>query len=901
MADEAAVKFILQVLKELIVSTIKKISELDNEVKRLRNNLNMFRGFLQDYTNEPTKSESLKALVTQIRRTVYEGEAIIDEYAIEADRYKSSTVCEKIKNPLRHPTKLLDLAHSIKPMMAMVSDLNEEKEKEKQKQKSGDKERKDGDGSNTAKISKVPIVEEDHVVGFDDDAKKVINLLTRESDELEVVSIVGMPGLGKTTLAKMIFRDPAVYEFDKRAWAHISRDYISQDCNKKEVFLAILDQITDVTDDIRNMTEDRLARKLKRSLEEAKYLIVLDDVWTQSDWNHLQNVFPKNKKKCRILLTSRDKNVGKNDNCKLEYYHLRILDPDESWTLLKRKAFGLEECPQELIKHGRQIAVECGGLPFAIAVIGGILQEKGPESYHWEVISKNVKDYIVEMDQRKITDSFIEWIFNQLPYDLKAVFIYFGVLPEGYRISARKLIRLWIAEEFVQRKGGIHLENTAEDYLECLVNRNLVIVEKWRTDGRIKTCYVHGMIHAFCKKKAVDEIFYHEIKRSDQITDSSSNGDFKMYRGLSIPPNILNNISPEQFGSYVRSFLCFSNDEITSKIASISSFPKTFKLLCVLDGEPIRFTRFPANLVLLVNLRYLFLSIQFDSLPKYVTNLWNMQTLIVKTSKSALEIKGDIVKMVRLRHLETNVSTSFPDPFSRKRNNKKGSLINLRTLSTISPETCSKDVVERVPNLSELGVRGQLSKLFEVKGGSSLFDNVKQLNCLENLKLFNHVVDAQDTKSKIVSPPVKFPSNLKKLTLYGTQLDWMYMSTLGMLEKLEVLKLKENAFKGKHWCTGDGGFRALKILYIGKTDLVNWEASGTHFPNLKSLHLKQCTYLSTVPFGLADISTLWTIELYETNDKAATSAKKIRTNKEDPQTNQGKEFKLSIYPPDHDK
>lgn len=241
-------------------------------------------------------------------------------------------------------------------------------------------------------------------------------------------------------------------------------------------------------------------------------------------------------------------------------------------------------------------------------------------------------------------------------------------------------------------------------------------------------------------------------------------------------------------------------------------------------------------------------------------------------------------------------------PFLKKRGNEEGSLINLRTLSTISPETCSEDVFDRAPNLSKLGIRGQLSKLFEVKGGSSLFDNVKKLNSLENLKLFNDVVDVQDSKGKIVSPPDKFPPNLKKLTLYGTQLDWKYMSTLGMLENLEILKLKENAFKGKWWEPKDRGFPALKILHIGRTDLTNWVASDSHFPILKSLHLQHCTYLSAVPLGLANIATLQTIELYWTNVTAATSAKKIQSQKKkDQQTSKGKGFKLSIYPPDHDK
>ncbi|KAL2509650.1 Disease resistance protein (CC-NBS-LRR class) family [Forsythia ovata] len=886
---DATVTFILDNLKELLLSTSKQISEVSNKVKSLSNDLEFFIGFLMEATKKPIEDLTMKALVKQVRQAVYEAEDIVDDYVIEAAKYKTSGVFSKMKHPLDHPTKLLSLAQKIEPMKAMVNDIYEKK-------KFGTVATQDGDGSNSAKKSnKAPKVEEDHVVGMEDEAKKVIDLLIGDSEEVQVITIAGMPGLGKTTLAKMIFRNPIIeFEFYNRVWV-----YVSQDCNRKEVFLAILEKITNVTDETRNMTEENLANKLLRALEKEKYLIVMDDVWTQRDWNDLQIAFPMNKRKSRILLTSRDNNVGKSDRCKAELHDLRFLNSDESRTLLTRKAFGSEECPQELITHRNHIAAECGGLPLAIVVIGGILLEKG----NWKDVSQNVRGYIAEMDKEKIMNTFIEWSFYGLDYHLKACFIYFGMLPEDYRISVRKLIRLWIAEGFIQPKGEISLENIAEEYLTDLVNRNLVMVEKWRSNGKIKTCYVHDMIHVFCKNKSRDENFYHEIKRSDQIIDSSSNDAFRMYRGLSIPPHFLKNISPKKFGSNVRSFLCFSNDEITLSPVNISSIPKTFKLLRVLDGEPIRFPRFPTDLAQLFNLRYLLLSIQFKTLPKHITNLWNMQTLIIKTSSNALEIKGDIWKMIRLRHLETNASTSLSDLVSKKRSNDEDSLINLRTLSTISPETCREDVFERAPNLSKLGIRGQLAKLFEVKGGSSLFDNVKKLNSLENLKLFNDVLDVQDYKGKIVSPPDKFPLNLKKLTLNGTHLDWKYMPTLGMLENLEILKLKENAFKGKQWEPKDGGFPALQVLHIGRTDLVTWEASATHFPILKRLHLKHCTALIAVPSDLANITTLKKMELYWTNKMAADSAKKIETKKklQHQQTIKDKGFKLSIYPPDHDQ
>ncbi|KAL2509651.1 putative disease resistance protein [Forsythia ovata] len=888
MAEAIVVSFILNNLKELLVSLGKQISGVNDSVKSLSNDLEFFKGFLIEATEKPIKDPTMKALVKQARQAVYDAEDVVDQYVIEAAKYKTRGKFSKMKHPLEHPLELFNLAQKIVPVKRMVDDIHKKKAFSTQ----------DGEGSksNTTvkKPEKAPIAEEDHMVGMEDEATKVINLLITKSEELEITTLAGMPGLGKTTLAKKIFLDPRIeFEFHTRVWV-----YVSQECNRKEVFLTILAKIDKVTDEMRNMTAENLANILFRSLEKTKCLIVMDDVWTQKDWNDLQIAFPKHKN-IRILLTSRDNNVGKSDKCKVEHCNLRFLNTNESRMLLMRKALGSEECPKELIPHGYNIADKCGGLPLSIVVIGGILLEKGTNVSDWEDVSKDVTGYIVEMDKEKVMNTFIEWSFYGLDYHLKVCLIYFGMIPQDYRISVRKLIRLWIAEGYIQQKGEIIFETIAENYLTDLVNRNLVMVEKWRPNGKIKTCYVHDMIHVFCKNKARDENFYHEIKQSNQNIESSSNDAIKMCRGLSIPPQFVKNISPERFGTHVRSFLCFSNDEIILLAENISSIPKTFKLLRIFDGEPIGFPRFPPDLDKLVNLRYLILFIKFKTLPKHITNLWNIQTLIVKTSSNSLEIKGDIWKMIQLRHLETNASTSFPDLRSKKRNNEEDSLKNLRTFSTISPETCMRDVFDRAPILSKLGIRGQLAKLFEVEGGSSLFDNVKRLTSLENLKLFNDVLAVQDSKGKIDCLPDKFPPNLKKLTLYGTELDWTCMSTLGMLENLEILKLKENAFKGNKWVPKGGGFPVLNVLHIGRTDLVTWNASATHFPSLKSLHLRHCNALNALPFDLANITSLQTMELYRTNKIAADSAKKIQTQHQ--QIVKGKGFKLSIYPPDHDQ
>ncbi|KAL2553140.1 putative disease resistance RPP13-like protein 3 [Forsythia ovata] len=893
MADGAAVGFLLENLKHLLLYNAHLILEVKSDVESLHKDLQLFKAFLKDTAGRPNNHETLKVLVKQIRDIVYEAEDYVDIYVSYAAVHKARSYLKKAFSIFDHPTKLRNIAEDIKSMRAKVKDMYEDK-------RFGFEALQVGQPS-TIKEKKAPIVEEDNVVGFEDEAEIITNLLTKGSEELEVISIVGMAGLGKTTLAKMIYRDPKIeYEFYSRAWVYVSQEY-----SRKEVLLIILRQLIKPTTSMCDMNDVELADKLHKVLEKGKYLIVMDDVWTNEAWDDFKNAFPSNKKNSRILLTSRIDTVAMHANPNIEPHNLRFLTSDESLTLLQMKALGSKEFPDELREHGLRIVKKCKGLPLAIVMIGGILRAKGKESHWWEKVAQSVDAYIT-MDQEKTMD-IINLSFNHLPYHLKTCFLYFGMFPEDFPIPVWKLLLLWIAEGFIQQNEGMSLEDIAEEYLEDLINRNLVMVKDRRSNGKVKTCQVHDMLHLFCKNQGSQENFFHEVKQFNRVTYLSSNPNLENYRRLCIHSYISDYLSSKPSGLRVRSFLCFAHEEITLQPEHISSIPGAFKLLRVLDGKPIRFTRFPADITQLIHLRYIVLTGNFKILPKDLSSLWNIQTLIVETSSRTLEIKADVWKMIQLRHLKTNASTSLPTnastsllgPLAKRRKTTEDSSRNgnLKTVSTISPESCTEDVFAAAPNLSKLGIRGQLAKLLDVKGGSSLFDSLGKLDYLENLKLWNDVFPSPPSQGKIVSLPqsYKFPSKLKKLTIVETMLDWKQMSTLGMLESLEILKLKDNAFKGDLWKPQDGGFRSLKVLHIGRTDLVYWEASARHFPGLRCLRLKHCNKLEAVPVGLAEVSSFLILELNCTTEQAARSARKIQQRK------QNMQFKLSIYPPSHDQ
>ncbi|XP_057481368.1 putative late blight resistance protein homolog R1B-14 [Actinidia eriantha] len=874
----AAVEFLLLNLHQLLVYNADLISGLKDQVEALYNELIVLKAILKDSAEKRSESEIVKALASQIRAVVYEAEDVIDTFVLQTVLWRTRSTIAKALRSIVYPAKLRSIARKIQSIRTKVIDI-------RQTFDCGVFNQLGEPSSRVLPNKKTPVVEVENVVGFDKEAEMLVGLLNGGRMELEVVSVIGMGGLGKTTLVGKVFTDPAIVkEFYIRA-----RIYVSQVYNRKDVFLDILCYLDKLTDEMYRWSDERLAEVLRGHLQSGRYLIVIDDVWTKDAWDDLKMAFPNYNNRSKILLTSRNREVANHANPDRPPHNLRFLTDDESWELLEKQVFRKENCPSELVDLGKKIAKECGGLPLAILVTAGLLMKRNKTCKWWEEVAESVSSYVARHPKQCMDILVLSYI--HLPYHLKACFLYFGVFPENYKIPVWKLIQLWVAEGFIQQVGKTSLEDTAEELLEDLVDRNLVLVEKRRSNGGIKTCRVHNMLHALCLKEAKEEKFLQEIKDLDQVPRSSVTPD--KYRRLCIQSRVLEYISLKPCGPQVRSFLSFAGEQWELGGGNTSFIYDAFKLLRVLDMKSITLSIFPVKIKQLFHLRYVALYGSLKILPASISELCNLQTIIIETSSQTLKVEANIWKMLQLRHLFTNASIHLrrppkggKDPLDRR---------NLTTISSISPESCTEDILAMTPNLKKLGICGKLATLMmEDNGGSSLFDNLTKLDKLVTLKLLNAPF-LQAPSIGSLPQLLKFPPILKKLTLADTLLDWGYMSTLGMLPKLEVLKLKDNAFKGSHWQALDQGFNLLRFLHIGKVDLVHWEASSHHFPRLERLILKNCESLEVVPSGLWDVASLHSLELYHASPTAVASAKQIQEKKQGFTINR---FKLLVHPPE---
>ncbi|XP_075084747.1 putative late blight resistance protein homolog R1B-23 [Nicotiana tabacum] len=697
------------------------------------------------------------------------------------------------------------------------------------------------------------------IVGFEEEKNLIISQLTNRLAELDVISIIGMPGAGKTTLAYKVFNDKSVTShFDIRAWCTVDQEYDS-----KKVLHKIFNQVIGL--DAKFTENFDVYDELRKKLHSRRYLIVLDDLWDTKAWDELTMPFQDFQKGSRIILTSREKKVALHGKHHSDPLNLRLLRQEESWELLEKKVFGEESCPDELKDVGEEIALKCEGLPLALDLIGGVIAKMEKKEDLWLEVLNNLKSFKNEGEVMEV----IELSYDHLLDHLKPCLLYLASYPKDEDIQISQLNDLWSAEGFVEQNDMKSVEEVSESYVDELISSSLVILfnERGIRDPSIK---IHDLVHDFCSRKAEKEKLFSFISSSDP----SSSSDL-MPRGMTIHYDRSERnfvlFSPEKKNPYVKHLLSLK--------LVMASFLKTVKnpygklpenchlrhlrLLKRLELPDITLTDSLLNEIgMLVHLRCLNIRTKARAFPPSFANLLNLETLVVDNGRSTMVISPSIWSLPKLQHVRMNSFFLFEPTIDKPTVlEEESKLENLRILHnpTIFCLEDRKEIFKRFPNLRSLKFSIRIPRNFRSIKEQIYFPRLDVLNELEEVSAFlDHFWHISTHRHQW---DFHFLSSLKKLELRGFDLTSNSLSRIAGLPNLQELCLRRLTIQGTEWNMEEVTFENLKVLTLYSVSFCEWQVGEESFPVLEELQLRYCTELTEIPESFGDITSLKSITL----------------------------------------
>ncbi|XP_011070688.1 putative late blight resistance protein homolog R1B-14 [Sesamum indicum] len=498
VAAYATLRSLLHVLNNLQhPARLRQLHVDTNQIQGLQETVKFLLDFLEAHSQRI--SEEIGVLGRQIADAAAEAEEVVDRHVVDQLRFRSQEESHCME-------ALSSFSQDIDKVTVKLDSLTKELTKMVKEGRAADAQEEQCIVSVPVKSPKVLPSggKKTTMVGFDEHLEQIVDKLTRGEPDLHILPIVGMGGIGKTTLAQNIFDHPyTVHYFPKRIWFTISQEY-----NVRELLSSLLENGKKQES---NETSAELGQRLYQSLFGERYLIVMDDVWSVEAWNDLKLFFPNKGKGSRVMLTTRESRLAISLGS-LEPYSLDFLNEEKSWNLFCQETFAQKDCPySDLEEIGKNIAKSCNGLPLTIVVLGGLLANSNKTREYWESVAKNVSTFRNSKDYEGCL-KILSLSYNNLPVHLKPCFLYMGVFPEDSEIRVSKLIRLWIAEGFLKPIRGKSLEEVAEKYLRDLIGRNLFLSLKFGFDGKIKKCGIHDLLRDLCLREYEKEHFIYAPK-----------------------------------------------------------------------------------------------------------------------------------------------------------------------------------------------------------------------------------------------------------------------------------------------------------------------------------------------------------------------------------------------------
>ena len=739
---------------------------------------------LGDAQKRQSSDESMRIWLTNLRDVVYDADNVLDKFSYESFLQKVQIQNQMMDQVCNFSPCNLDKVETIKQSLdEIVNNVAEF-------------------GLRMELVNSIPkisldmnidsLLDDSKVVGREYDIKKIVNVLSSSNQQvISVLRIVGMAGLGKTTLAKLVYNNEQIKKhFDVIAWVNVGKKFDVEGIIR-EILNSLREDLSDLESD--DLEYDEVRQICAKILGAKKYLLILDDVQNEDlkKWDTLKGYLLELNSNTgnSIVVTTRNDNVGQIMKIHPPH-HLEKLSKDDCWTLMKKRAFidGRIPLTLDLEVIGMEIAKRCGGVPLVARILGGTMCFQFDKNKWLEIQNNKIWDLLDEDN----SDIFpvLKLCFDHLPTpSLKRCFAYCAIFPKDYDMKKDEVIQYWMAEGFLElaKEANIMMEDIGNMYFNILLATSFFQNARKDAYGNIISCKMHDLVHDFAlsiskfetlilEGDSVDDgsSIQHLFARLDGKTTlgSSFSGDFTKLRTL-----ILENFN---FNIMLSNFKCL----------------RILKLF----GDSM--VELPNSIDQLIHLRLLHISSSLiGELPKSITKLYNLQTLRIKGRVE--ELPKDLSNLINLRHIHINHINHNWDRFIRTPINM-GRLTCLQTLQS-----------------------------FWV--GADEGYRIKEMGCLNNLRGemnihgLENVEDEEEAKS----------ANLKEKEIFNLGLVWSLLRReLGRYDKdekvLEGLQPHPN-------------LKSLTIKrYLGKK-FPSWVGLSSLYHNLIEINLRYCRECEEVP------------------------------------------------------
>ncbi|KAB2059936.1 hypothetical protein ES319_A11G342100v1 [Gossypium barbadense] len=874
---EAALSVFLELLGgKLLNSALNFVADhkqLRHQLKQWQSILPDIQAVLTDTEEKQIKNEGVKKWLDDLQDLAYDVDNILDEFTYEELRLKlqkpqSQASTRKVRKLIPTcctssdftPTSFL-FKNSMIPKVKEITDrLNSLTTRRRSLGLSDILSQAPTSKGKQPRLQPTSVVDGAvEYVGRHKEKTEMTELLKGDtSNGVSVLSIVGMGGMDKTTLAQLVYNDATINEsFDLKAWVCVSDNFDAIAITK-----AILQSITSESCDYSNL--DLLQVKLKEKLSGKRFLLVLDDIWNENynDWTILRSPFEAG---TTIIVTTHLQIVSSYDDC-LSIFTQHAL-----------KAINFDGHPH-FKEIGEKIIRSCNGLPLAAKAIGWLLRTV---KYHreWERIYES-EIWNLPEEQCGIIPALL-LSYHHLPSYLKRCFAYCSILPKDHEFEEEEIILLWGAEGLLQQKAMPQVKDTRNQYFQDLVSRSFFQISS-KDESRF---VMHDLINDLVQVVAKEICSKLEGDRQQKFSNRTRHSSY-----IVSTYDTVKKFEAFTQAKSLRAFLplMFSGGlwgPFLTNVVLVDLLPR-LGYLRVLSLSRYKITELPDVFENLKHLRYLnFSYTRIRCLPDSLCTLYHLETSLLKKCSKLQKLPSKMEKLVNLQYLDIRGANLIERmPFGI------GKLTNLQRLSNFILGEGDGHCIRELKYLSNLKGAFFLSGLENVNG-----DDAGEARLNEKQRIDRFIQGKKEVEEWVLDSlhPSKKLEQLVILNYGGTKFStWIADSSFKNMLSLglhncknckslpsigRLLLLKDLSISGLDQVYKIGAelfgenqsnaFASLESLRFG--NMLNWEEwdlceddeQVSKFPSLRFLSINECPLLlGRLPTILQSLQKL---EIYE--------------------------------------